>query len=130
LKEAWDAGPKHTALAVEYAHALAQDTLFDEMDSFLQSLPQEIRDHERIAILKAKGALHAGRLEEVAPVFQRSFATIREGEVTLTDLWFEYHERRIVRDEGAVRNDALTKRVRKEFPPPKAIDFRMIAEVG
>jgi hypothetical protein len=48
-------------------------------------------------------------------VFQHEFANIREGEVSLTDLWFRLWAQR----DGTSVNEA-----RKNHPAPKAIDFR------
>jgi hypothetical protein len=50
---------------------------------------------------------------------------MREGEVVLTDLWFGLHEKRIAAAENVPVNDALKERVRREFPPPENLDFRM-----
>jgi len=63
----------------------------------------------------------------VESLFDHEFATVREGEVTLTDLWFTYHERRLAAEEGVATNDGLRERVRVMYPPPARIDFRMAA---
>lgn len=52
---------------------------------------------------------------------------IREGEVSLTDLWYRLHEARLAADEGIAIDDALRAHVRQAFPPPPRIDFRMDA---
>jgi hypothetical protein len=49
---------------------------------------------------------------------------VREGETSLSNLWFELHERRESAAEGVPVDDALRERVRKEFPPPSWLDFR------
>jgi hypothetical protein len=82
-----------------------------------------------LRLLAGSAALKLGKLEEVAALFTQEFATIREGEVGLTDLWFEYHARRIAAAEKVPLDDKLRKRVRREFPPPKNIDYRMGAEI-
>jgi hypothetical protein len=93
---------------------------------FAASLPADFRRNDRIVLLAAQAALRTGRFEEVDPVFRQEFATVREGEVALTDLWFEFHERRIAAREKVPLDDALRQWVRREFPPPARIDFRMI----
>jgi hypothetical protein len=55
----------------------------------------------------------------------REFPCVREGERTLTDLWFAAHELKLSRVEGVPIDRELRVRVRREFPPPPAIDFRM-----
>jgi hypothetical protein len=73
----------------------------------------------------ARAALATGQTEGVERIFAHSFATIREGEVTLTDLWFAYHERRMAAEMGVEVDDEVRSRVRTECPPPRSIDFRM-----
>ena len=55
---------------------------------------------------------------------------MREGEVVLTDLWFGLHEKRVAAAESVPINDALKERVRREFPPPENLDFRMTVASG
>lgn len=129
LSRAWDLGPRNTALALEYAAALIAAEDYEGLGVFLHRVPEDIRKHERMRIISAQAALRSGALDEVEKLFSEDFATIREGEVTLTDLWFEYHERRIVAEEGVSMDEALRKRVRAEFPPPKHIDFRIASDV-
>ncbi|MBA2479934.1 MAG: DUF5107 domain-containing protein [Planctomycetes bacterium] len=129
LEKAWETGPKIVPLAIEYARMLIATEQNERMAAFAQTLPAEIRNHERFRIFSAFASMHMGELEKVEPLFTQDFATIREGEVTLTDIWFGYHERRIAKAEGIPLDAALTKRVRKDFPPPKRIDFRMIQDI-
>lgn len=80
-----------------------------------------------LRILEARALLELGRLEEAAAFLDEEVDVpdIREGEVTLSDLWFALHERRLAAEEGVAVDDALRERVRREFPPPRRIDFRM-----
>jgi len=50
---------------------------------------------------------------------------LREGEKSLDEFWFTFHERRLSAREGVPLDDALRASVRKEFPLPKQYDFRM-----
>ncbi|HYG77616.1 MAG TPA: DUF5107 domain-containing protein [Planctomycetota bacterium] len=128
LKAAWEAGPQVPSLALEYAQMLLQTKQYQELHRLTSALPEELRRNERIHILAAFAALQAGELDKVTPLFERDFATIREGEVTLTDIWFAYHEQRIAAAEKIPIDDTLRRRVKKEFPPPQKIDFRIISE--
>ena len=87
---------------------------------------------ERVKILTAKAALEAGDLDTVERILRSNIevANMREGEVVLTDLWFSLHEKRIAAAENVPINDALKERVRREFPPPENLDFRMQAASG
>lgn len=125
MAEAWATGPQVAALAIEYAAAMATASRFPDLLDFIRALPETLRCNERLMMQWARAALETGDIEGIEHLFEHDFATIREGEVTLTDLWFAYHERRLARELGAPLDDALRRRVRKEYPPPQCIDFRM-----
>jgi hypothetical protein len=135
LRQAWEAGPKVAPLAVEYVRGLAQAKdkpvgsqqrpAWQVLSDFVRSLPGVVRSHERLQLLAAEAMLKAGDLAFLESLFERDLAAIREGEVTLTDLWFALRERKLAAKEGLPLDDALRARVRREFPPPSRIDFRM-----
>jgi hypothetical protein len=130
MAQAWQTGPRGAKLAIEYADLLAHFKRFDELHAFCQSAPPAIRSDERMRIYSAQAAMTRGDLAEVEALFTYPFATIHEGEIILTDMWFELHERRIAEGEGIPRDKALHDRVVKECPPPANIDFRMGAEIS
>ncbi len=127
MHRAWQIGPRSTALAIEYGEMLRNADKFDELQEFLRDAPADVLAHERIAILEAAAALQADDYSTVEKLFAREFATIREGETILTDFWYEYHSRRIAREEG-LSGDDLANRVRRDFPPPFNINFRMAGD--
>ena len=53
---------------------------------------------------------------------------LREGERSLSHLWFEYHEQKLARLEKVKVDEALKERVRREFPVPEHLDFRMSSD--
>lgn len=125
--KAWACGPHSSALAIEYAQYLADLQLYEQLDLFVGALAPDLARHERMAIFRALAALKAGRLSEVEVVFSYPFATIREGELTLTNLWFEWQARRLAEREGVSFDADLLARAQREFPPPHNIDFRLLA---
>ncbi len=125
MRKAWVIGPRIAPIAIEYAHTLLNAQHPSEMLNFINELPEDIRSHERILLLWAKAALEIGDIDGMERIFDRDFATIREGEVTLTDLWFAYHVRKLSQEEGLPPDDDLRERVMREYPPPRRIDFRM-----
>lgn len=128
-KQAWKLGPQVASLAVEYAKVLSEAERFDELRVFCAELPEALRSHERIRIAAALSALKTGRLEEIEPLFSYPFATIREGEVTLTDIWFEWHANRLAKAAGKPVDDTFRTRAKKECPPPANIDFRLLVDI-
>lgn len=125
MNQAWETGPKTRALAVEYARLLSALNRFEDLRRFEAALPEDIRSNERIAIMCARAALVANDFGYLEEFFKREFTSIREGELTLTDLWFKYQTKRLAAQEGVPVTEALKERVRRECPPPAHIDFRM-----
>ncbi len=124
-RQAWEAGPRIAPIAIEHANALISLKAYSAALAFLHSLPMELRSHERLLLVWARAALETGHLEGIERIFEHEFASIREGEITLSDLWFTYHERRIAAAEGVPVDDKLRERVRLQYPPPRHMDFRM-----
>ncbi|MBN1676028.1 MAG: DUF5107 domain-containing protein [Kiritimatiellae bacterium] len=97
-----------------------------EVGPLFDALDESARHGGRIQLVRAQAALEADDLDAVerfvdsAPVIP----DIREGEVTLTDLWFALQERKLAATEGTPIDDALRKRARRDFPPPAHLDFR------
>jgi len=125
LREAWETGPKLVALAVEYARSLLEQERFAELRAFIDSLPEHAKAQDRILLFAARAALQDNDFEAVERILDREFDTIREGEVSLSDVWFAMQERKIAIVENVPVDDELRRRVRREFPPPARIDFRV-----
>ena len=89
-----------------------------EGDEIRLTLPSEPEYGRLARIAAAALALRAG-------FDYPEIEDLREGEVALSDLWYRMHEQRISAAEGIPVDDNLRERVRSEFPPPAAIDFRM-----
>lgn len=131
-RSAWELAlsidPPPLALAIEYLQLLVHAGEYAPGRDLYASLPPEIQQAERVQILSGHIALALGDLESVEQVFSREYSVIREGETTLTNLWFDYCALR----ETGKRWKELEKAQRKElaarFPPPEKIDFRSVEE--
>jgi tetratricopeptide (TPR) repeat protein len=130
MRQAWQAGPQVAPLAVECLQTLTRAERYAEAYDFVATLPEAVRAHERVLLLWAKAAIEISRLDGVERVFSHDFATIREGEVSLTDMWFAFQEKRLAAAEKVPVDDKLRERVRRDFPPPRLIDFRMYSTSG
>ena len=125
LMQAWQLGPRITPVALEILHAMNELQAWPQLKKFLASLQEDIANHERVLLERARQALREDNLDELEGLLDREYDTIREGENMLTDLWFALHEKRLAKAEGIPIDDELKARVRREFPPPARIDFRM-----
>jgi hypothetical protein len=103
------------ALAGELLRLLIATKQFRKAASFHEGLPADVQGHERVQLAFAEVALALGHLDVVESTLQREFANIREGEVSLTDLWFRL---------WAQRDGTSVDEARKNHPAPKQIDFR------
>lgn len=130
MAQAWKQGPRIAKLAIEYARMLSHFKRFADLRVFCRDLPGHLRADERFLIFEAQAALETGDLDAVESLFAHPFATIAEGETILTDIWFAYQERRLAEREGVAVDADLRARVRKEFPPPPSIDFRLVSEIS
>jgi hypothetical protein len=119
--------PSLLPLAVECGRTLIQAERPDAWLELLDELPDAVRSVGRVRLLQAQAALAVGDFEVVKHVFAGKPVVddMREGEVSLSQLWFDYHERRLSAAESVPIDDALRARVRQEFPVPKELDFRM-----
>lgn len=93
----------------------------------LEELPASLRSAGRIRLLEGQAAVETGALERAAQLFGGSLIVddLREGERSLSDLWFAYQTARVSREENVPASDALRARVRERYPVPDFLDFRM-----
>lgn len=129
-RKAWETGPKLSRLVIEYGNFLIRLGHYCDLKALLQEVSIEQLNNERVVLLQARLALEEDQLDDVLSLLDRDFAEIREGELSLSEVWFQVHEKRLSAREGVAIDDELKKRVRREFPPPGRIDFRMAVEPG
>lgn len=116
------------AFAEEYLGLLITCKQFKKAWDLFNTLPQAVRDEERIQILAAQAAIEVGDYTYLEQVLAREFAVIREGENTLCELWFRYEVLKLAKQKNRVYSDDLLKEVKKTLAPPESIDFRMVGE--
>jgi hypothetical protein len=99
----------------------------DWLDLVEQSLVEPVRSAGRIRLLEGQAALAVGDFDRVEKILAENLVIddLREGERSLSHLWFEFHEKKLSTEEGIPIDDALKERVKKEFPVPEHLDFRM-----
>jgi hypothetical protein len=123
---AWDAGDAPPELAVEFATRLMQADRSAELKAFIDALPAAVRDNERIILARAVVAANESQLDELERLlFSRQFATIREGETLLSDLWVRLRRGRLEVELKRTPTAAELKQDLKSHPLPGALDLRM-----
>lgn len=123
-ERAWPLCGNDANVAVEFGDFLVRHKRHVVFDAFALSLPKKIADHERIQLLTAQVALERGDYRAVRKLLRREFCTIREGELSLTELWFASHIREAESRKGWLTETEKNEVMRKS-PPPRQIDFRM-----
>lgn len=122
-----EAGFPDRAFAEEYLKLLIDAKQFERAWQVYEALPREFAESDRIRIIVGTVALEMGNDAYMERLFATEFAVIREGEVLIIDLWYGYNARKLARTRGiADVTPALLQEAIASFPPPTAIDFRMI----
>jgi hypothetical protein len=112
-------------LAREYLALLVESGAYPAAQAFYAALPAHIAASDRIQVLRAMFALQLNDLDTVEQILQQDFPTVREGQVDLTDLWFQLWRRRLATQTGQKPEDIPLSAVEADYPVPKSIDFRM-----
>jgi len=123
------------AFASEFMGWLTRKRKYEKAWALYESLPASMQKTERLILHAAKAAIKLRKLDFIRDVVfaHEEYADIKEGECSLTDIWFEYcalqmaAERGIAHPEGAVLEE-LMEEAWVKCPPPAEIDFRMSAE--
>lgn len=82
------------AFLEEYFSLLLEDSQWAKVYSLYQKLPDKLQTLERLLIPVCQSALELNEYHFLESAFQYDFAQIREGETTLTTIWFEYARRK------------------------------------
>jgi tetratricopeptide (TPR) repeat protein len=122
--------PTLLPLVVECGRALIEADHAQEWLDLVEELPEDVRRAGRVRLLEGQAALAVKDFNRVARLFANApvIDDLREGERSLSQLWFEYHEQRLSALENVPVDEALRARVRREHPVPPEIDFRMHTE--
>ncbi len=125
---AWRASGAPPELAVEIATYLMANDRSADLKAFVEALPAEVRDKERIVLARAVIAGNDGNFDELERLLlSRQYASIREGETLLSDLWLRLRRGRL---ENSLGRAATRDEIRADLaahPLPKQLDLRMHA---
>ncbi len=119
--------PDLAPLAIECGQALLEAGRSGAWLDLLPMLPEPIRRSGRVRLLEARAALETGDFDRVETILNANIVIedIREGEISLSDLWTELHARRLADRVGKAPDETFREQSRRDFPPPAHLDFRM-----
>jgi hypothetical protein len=127
LVEACQAASEFVPLVVECGKCLNDASRHQEWLEMVQGLPQSMRSNGRIRLLEAQAAVAEGELNVVENFFKEEVvvADLREGETSLSDLWFDYQTLKLSIDENLPMDHPRVVQGRENLHLPDRIDFRM-----
>lgn len=124
LYRAASAHPTDLSLLKEAFKNMSNCGMDAEIVSLYGKLPEEMRQVSRLKMLFALATLRTGDIEGAEKLVYQFrtvvLADIREGETSVTELWYQVEEAKAKRDGRAFD--------RNEVTPPPELDFRMNAE--
>ncbi len=123
--QAWKLCGEDHNLAVEFCDFLMRHKRVVAFNTFVALLPSPVVARERIQLMLAQLALSRGDYPAVRRLLQREFCTIREGELSLSELWFASYFQEAEKHKGSALTEAERQELMVANPPPRMIDFRM-----
>jgi hypothetical protein len=125
---AWKAGGAPPELAIEIATYLMAQERSAELKAFVDALPTDVRDKERIILARAVVAGNDKQFDELERLLlSRQYASIREGETLLSDLWVCLRRGRLEVTLGRAATAEEAKADLAAHPLPRQLDLRMHA---
>lgn len=124
--EALQLAPDLHPLVVETGRFFVESGRSTEWLALLPTLPLALRQTARLRLLQARALLDQGETDATARFFADApiLVDVREGELTLDDLWFEWQARKLAQEEDLTLETARY-RARREHPVPPDLDFNM-----
>jgi hypothetical protein len=125
--EALHLAPDLPALAMECGQACIAANRPQKWIELLPSLSDSIRARGRMRLLEARARLALGQIDQAGEIIATLpvIEDIREGELSLSQLWLDYSVQRSSRRENCPITPELISRARRQFPLPASLDFRM-----
>lgn len=114
------------AFSEEYLELLISAKRWDDAWAYYQSLPNERKSADLISMTAAIAAVELGQYAFVEALFTRDIAVIREGDNTLTDLFFRMTAKKEAEAKGVPCTPDFEAEIKKTHQPPYHIDFRMV----
>ena len=118
------------ALTSEFMIFLLKRGKYEKVWSIYEATPESFKAVDRIKISAAAAAVKLSNFEYMEKFFTEDHYDIREGENSLTDMWFEFSARKMAKERGITdlteeKLDELIDEAWEVCPPDYSIDFRM-----
>ncbi len=119
-----------TALVIETANILTSNGKDEKWLELHKKLADEIKEHGRVRFYTAIAYMHLEKFTEATQIVDANFyiADVKEGEVSISKLWFELYGRIYAKETGVEYNEnnkELLAAAEEKYPLPYELDFRM-----
>jgi hypothetical protein len=111
----------------EYMDLLLSQQKYAEVWDYYQKLPLGRKSADRINVLAGLAAVRLDEYAFVEELFKKDLACVREGDTSLTDMFFTRQARALMKEKGLDEQQAETY-ARRNTVPPSHIDFRMFVK--
>ena len=114
-------------LALEAVAVLCRGGRYAEALEAIQSLPDAVKRIGRMKMLRIEALLGIGDFKEAERLLSQKIVLtdVKEGEVSLTRLWFWMRAGRKAEQEGIEVTEELIQQMGQTLTPPRHLDFRM-----
>ena len=127
MLKAVDMYKEFKGLYVELAQMLQAAGRYQEWLDIFDTMNDVLKQDGRLNLLKIVSLINVGRLDEAAAQLTPDFkmADIKEGELSVSQIWFDLYTLIIKRDTGLTDEAEIKELLLKKYPLPKTLDFRM-----
>ncbi|MBR3504473.1 MAG: DUF5107 domain-containing protein [Clostridia bacterium] len=114
-------------LAQEAVAMLCKGKRYKEALNAIDRLPESVKRIGRMKVLRIEALLGTGDAAQAEKLLRRKIVLtdVREGELSLTQLWFWLCALKKAQAEGGEVTEALIKEMSETVTPPAHLDFRM-----
>ena len=123
-----DAAYDDFSLLNEYIEILCITKKYTLAFAEYEKAPERIRNEDRVRVSAAMAAVKLYNVDYLEEFFSQTHHVIREGEDTLTDIWFEYVARRLAAERGLEPTEQTINELIdvawESYPPEGRHDFR------
>ncbi len=125
-QQAWALPGAPDALAIEALNFMLDAQLVDAASTFVATLPPAVRALERVRLSQARIAVAQQKWDTLEQLLDSEFATVREGETLLNELWESLQLARWKASSEATQRQISWVQWQQLHPTPKHLEFRMV----
>lgn len=126
IKKAFSLKQDCVSLAIACGKMLVAGGYYSDWLEIYDGMNEQLKDIGRIKLLKAKALIELDKLTEAEKIVNKDFemADIKEGELSISALWFDMYKKKLIKEEGISETKA-EQIVKERYPLPYELDFRM-----